>query len=473
MKNSTTFLLFFTITTLLLFTKCRKDNNEIGQPDHAALIENIENQNEYSFTHSFYVRPPGATYGSGDGSSWSNAFTNLPENLIRGARYFLAAGNYDIGEASKGYVWHKFNDEENEDLFIGVFKATASNHGTDDGWATSLGEGVANIGPIEIVTGNYVIDGQVGELNSGHGIKITTRDGDNFEAKLVRFTWDSNSHHVFLKHIDMEHTGNWGFNSLHPAHDAIKGDPVTKGNKLKNLYFISCYIHDANRALLTLLDAEDVLFEKCYFARAGLFQEATSIGIRESKNIVFRRNIFEDTKNNFFSIRAVENVYIYSNIFISKIDDGRWEVYAGIENGEGFGYNLYIYNNTFYNLKGLNCGIRLLTKSAHVYTHNNLWANCLTNRIGLDGEHSHNAFYANFRIKGVDEPAKYDENIEEEDKQVISSNPFVDTTNYNFNLKFATEAGITLDPPFNIDFNGDVRGQDGIWDRGAFEFENQ
>lgn len=456
---------------LVVNTGCKKNSNEIGQPDHAKLIEKIENEMSYSFSQSFYVRPPGATYGTGDGSSWTNAFSDLPENLTRGAKYYLASGNYDTGDFEEGYAWQTFDDGEADGLFIGVIKATDTDHGTNDGWETSFGEGVANIGPISVVTGNYVFDGQVGENTSGHGFKITTRDGDNFEAKLVRFPWNSTSHHVYFKHIDMEHTGNWGYNSLHPAHDAIKGDPVPNDVILKNLYFISCYIHDANRALLTLLNAEDVLFEKCYFARAGLFQEATSIGIRESKNIVFRRNTFEDTKNNFFSIRSVQNFYIYSNVFISKKDDGRWEVYAAVENGEGYGYNLYIYNNTFYHLKGLKGGIRLLTEHAHVYTHNNLWAHCRTNIINLDGVHSHNAFYENYRVKNVPAPQKYDESIEEENKQVLTANPFLDTINYNLNLKYATEAGIELEPPFNIDFNGNIRGQDGVWDRGAFEYQ--
>jgi hypothetical protein len=120
----------------------------------------------------------------------------------------------------------------------------------------------------------------------------------NDNAKLVRFPWNSRSHHVSFNHIDIEHTGSWGHVTLHPAHDAIYGTPVDESVTLEYLYFKNCYIHDAHRTLVTLLQAENVLFEKCYFARSGLHQECTSVGSRNTKNVVFRQNIFEDTKNN-------------------------------------------------------------------------------------------------------------------------------------------------------------------------------
>jgi hypothetical protein len=48
--------------------------------------------------------------------------------------------------------------------------------------------------------------------------------------------------------------------------------------------------------------------------------------------------------------------------------------------------------------------------------------------------------------------------------------PFADPENADFSLAFATNAGATLSATFGSDVNGNTRGEDGIWDRGAFEF---
>jgi hypothetical protein len=40
----------------------------------------------------------------------------------------------------------------------------------------------------------------------------------------------------------------------------------------------------------------------------------------------------------------------------------------------------------------------------------------------------------------------------------------------NFRLASATLAGLTLPSPFNTDLDGNTRGADGVWDRGAYEY---
>ncbi|MBF0227743.1 MAG: hypothetical protein HQK76_20025 [Desulfobacterales bacterium] len=122
-----------------------------------------------SFSMIFYVRPPGQTYGTGDGSSWSNAFSNLPKNLIRGSKYYMAFGDYDLGPFTTYYEYHSFNDPEEDELYIGIYKATQQDHGTDQGWNSSLGAGNAHLGTISFTTGYYVIDGQWGEKDQGYG----------------------------------------------------------------------------------------------------------------------------------------------------------------------------------------------------------------------------------------------------------------------------------------------------------------
>ena len=40
----------------------------------------------------------------------------------------------------------------------------------------------------------------------------------------------------------------------------------------------------------------------------------------------------------------------------------------------------------------------------------------------------------------------------------------------NFHLTSATNNGISLPSPFNMDMDGKTRGSDGTWDRGAYEY---
>jgi hypothetical protein len=96
-----------------------------------------------------YVRS-GAT-GSGDGSSWDDAFTELPAALARGESYFVAAGEYAA---------YTFDDAEAGTTRIRVLRATSADHGDGDGWLDAYAEGEAVFGELEFETGAYDFDGR-------------------------------------------------------------------------------------------------------------------------------------------------------------------------------------------------------------------------------------------------------------------------------------------------------------------------
>jgi hypothetical protein len=48
--------------------------------------------------------------------------------------------------------------------------------------------------------------------------------------------------------------------------------------------------------------------------------------------------------------------------------------------------------------------------------------------------------------------------------------PLINWPSGDYNLVSATMAGATLPAPFNIDPSGALRGENGMWDRGAFQF---
>jgi hypothetical protein len=94
----------------------------------------------------------------------------------------------------------------------------------------------------------------------------------------------------------------------------------------------------------------------------------------------------------------------------------------------------------------------------------------------LSGAHDYNAFHDNWRVdeNGVKiyslDQRMLDDNVEE-NIQVIADNPFVAPDNGDFRLAFATDPGLTLPAPFDRDPDSVVRGKDGTWDRGAYEFK--
>jgi hypothetical protein len=90
---------------------------------------------------------------TGDGSDWDNALADLPAELERGHRYYVAAGDY------AGY---EFDDAESADSPITLHKATADRHGSDVGWLPEYAEGRARFGPLTFSRGRYVFDGQPG-----------------------------------------------------------------------------------------------------------------------------------------------------------------------------------------------------------------------------------------------------------------------------------------------------------------------
>ena len=87
---------------------------------------------------------------------------------------------------------------------------------------------------------------------------------------------------------------------------------------------------------------------------------------------------------------------------------------------------------------------------------NNFWYNC--KRVIFQGvNRDYNAYYNSG-------------NQFEKNMQIIINNPFIDYDNHDYRLSLPTDSGIPLDSPFNYDMDGNERGVDSNWDRGAFEF---
>lgn len=214
--------------SLVLGAGCRGASPHIGGGKDDTLVGEIGlwEHAPPQFSEAFYVRPPGQTYGVGDGTSWDNALPGLPEELVRGARYYLAAGDYYEGPPSDRYHSHVLDDPEDGERVIGLYKATVLEHGDASDWQDTFADGPVRLGPLAIVTGHYLLDGREGANGGTYGIEIHSRDCDRRAGAAagapVSFPWESLAHHVSLQQLEIVDCGSQDDLSL-PPQDAIYG----------------------------------------------------------------------------------------------------------------------------------------------------------------------------------------------------------------------------------------------------------
>jgi len=414
---------------------------------------------------NYYVRA-GAT-GSGDGSDWTNAYTSLPATLNRGSTYYIADGSYP------GYT---FNDSVSGTTLIYIKKAIASDHGTDTGWSSSYGDGIATLGSFTFETSYWVIDGQTGggpgSWESGFGIKLTPS-----ESKIVRL--NNNAGNITLAHIDMEHNGRHTHNS---NEDILYGLGASE-----NITISYCYLHDVARCHLLTTNTDGFTIEYSKIARNGaggdsIHREAWSAQVDD--NVIVRYNIFEDISNTGIICLVngngdAENWQIYGNVFWRSPGD-----LSGTSSCIQVKYasptfvsavNWKVYNNVIVNLKGLGAGLAIQNGSGNV-AKNNIWYNNNVNTVQLyNTSHDYNWFENNYRTDGCDPPCDLDPDLADSETNGIhgSADPFVDWENDDFDLTSGTDArdnGTDLGTSYDQDAYGNTRGADGYWDIGAYEY---
>lgn len=415
-----------------------------------------------AYDRTLHVRPPGASYGAGDGSSWTDALAGLPAELERGTRYLLAAGEYYDGPWPGRFFQHEFDEPEDGGRFIGLLKATADDHGSEDGWEAAFGAGQARLGPLAVVTGHLVVDGRagLGGDDDAYGISIASREcAGEAAGSPITFPWNCAATDVSFRHVDVRGCGHRP-DPTHGSEDAI----YSYANGVTRFALRHAYVHDSFRGLLFLQHSRDVLVEGTTFARAGLHHEAFTIALRDTDQVVVRRNVLIDSYGVFVSLQGAADVRLYGNVLRRTRAD--WPVWAAIHLSDR-GARVLVAGNTFYGLEGLNTGVRDSAGiGGELQVVNNLWAGCRAGQIMLDGTHEYNAFWDNDREDGT----SLDERIEEATAQVLARDPFVDAARGDLRLAGPTAAGRVLAPPADWDLAGVRRGADGTWDRGAYEF---
>lgn len=414
--------------------------------------------------------------GAADGTTWDDAFTDLPGTLTRGDIYCVADN-----DGGANYVSYTFNDALSGSTLITIQHAEDGDGSCDQlaNWVASYGDGQAVWSPQMLFTeGFYTWDGvSRTALDAGHGFKIDNATGGSSEP--IHIQGDSDS--ITLRYFEVQGSGDTGGG---PNDRSIDITGPGMGNFFDDLVIEFCHLFDSGADNLHTSRMDGFTIQNCLISKNDS-EPATHSELwadDHSKNVTNRYNVWRNMEGTGGIIQLnrggdpdtdVDNWDHYGNVFYTDQNEG-------ISNGAIACINLQqcnnwkIYNNTFWDLSDLNSirtgiGFGGAGSGSDVEIFNNLWQesrkvnhNCGTGvTCTLDSQ-----VYTDI----TDSNDKSGEtNVQIRD----SFNWFVNKASADFHLVEATDDGVNTSaalPGNDLDIDGNTRGADGVWDRGAYEF---
>jgi hypothetical protein len=397
----------------------------------------------------------------GDGTRWDcassdggpGAYAGLPETFVRGDTYHVAGGSYP---------GRTLGTEASGTSMITIKGATIADHGTDTGWsdAYSVETSQAHFtSSFSIMTSSWTLDGAVGSMSpaaSTYGFQL---DPSSCSGPQVAIQF-----------------GNWTTGPLsdyviqHVAFLACGGDiekeaitPHSQSDNLSDITVSNCLFDGWQGAITSGNDTgtsnNNYTIEYNYFVHH--FSSSSHHGEwinnnASTDNWVIRFNRFMDATGT--ACIAANNAdilsaFVYGNVFVSCSSGN------GIISGTSAGRlsNAMVYNNTFVSCGGgpwINGG--QLGGSGNVAYDNLLYD--MNAELGSGSSSDYNAYFGTTNTP------------DETHRQSGTGDPFVDSGSGNYRLAAATEAGTALPSPYDVDVDGATRGADGVWDRGAYEY---
>jgi hypothetical protein len=237
-------------------------------------------------------------------------------------------------------------------------------------------------------------------------------------------------------------------NHLTVSHCRIHG-------QVNNLWLINCY---------------NSTFEYCKIydsaaANSGQFH-ANVCATSSSTNVTFRFNEIynHQVEGIMFIFGGAANWYIYGNVW----HDGMTGVSRVLEAQDGIEGPFYFYNNTIANV-----GTSIGTVNGGFYMPGSRGRNNIYWNTTVPGTPGFQQAYAGLPDNDYDFS-----NLAFFEPHAITNgaNPFVSTNARDYHLvanigaNYPRDKGLTLNSNFRIAFDGNVRGADGSWDIGAYEF---
>lgn len=442
------------------------------------LIGNVSAEN-------LYVTPNGA--GNSDGSDWNNAFSGFSDiewgsgsgELGAGDTLWIAGGIYSSRLDIRG------SGIEGNPIIIKRARASDSECTSAAGWSNGFDsqvvinaeDGILIDSPSVNGPGrNVIIDGQVKD-----GIRINFEDVPSGRGIGVLGYGEFNT---ILRNI-----GSYGPSDEvavgYPYNNAIRSLEVRgsiSDRSLSNIVFDKMTFSGAcDMALLQY--ASGVTIENSEIHTIEVMNNdvihANLIYIMSSNDVIIRNNNFHDNAAGVgifftgFHSNGIQssNFWIYGNIFrdTNMLYERFIEVRADDETITSGTGPLYIYNNVFVNgYRGIAINAPLNPESES-YIRNNLFVDITSgSAIHVPGGNDYVTVSDNLIL----DSSGYDVFVDPGSTGVLNA-PYDWQYVRDLHLRSGSSpinAGADLGNPFNIDMDGNVRGQDGAWDIGAYEY---
>ncbi|MGZ3748733.1 MAG: hypothetical protein ACXVCD_15465 [Pseudobdellovibrionaceae bacterium] len=401
----------------------------------------------------------GAT-GLGNGSDWSNAYGALPANLVRGDTYYISSGNYPS---------YTFADPLSGSAVITIKKATLSDHGTETGWQATFGTGQAVFNSIlTFNTGNYIFDGQT--RNESNWFDGTSYGFQVYHNNTMNQNIIIGAGNIAASNITIRNVYINALYKMVPTDTTISALAVSTdtwgatGGPHTGLLFSQMYIRGScNHWFLRNTDGAIVEYSASEGAQSTPANHGEIVNLYYTgANAVVRYNKWRDEFIGYggTALVAITNPHNETANSLSFYGNVVWDFEVG-DAAIGFGgyltNNNKVYNNTFIRGVGYNSGTAFGSGTGN-YVYNNLYIDCTT--VNQDGVHDYNG-YSDSNMRG------------ESNAQInIPTSIFTNYSGNDFTLNTGLLAGKTLSSPYDIDLSGNKRGADGMWDKGAFEFNS-
>lgn len=397
-----------------------------------------------------YVRPPGGSYGSENGSDWNNAYDGFP-SPTRGHTYYFAKGDY----GSKS-----FSTAVSGTTLIWICAATTSDHGTDTGWSDTFSAPGSTSTGLNFSTSYWFFDAAVGDGSTSvegmtdptsYGMFVTVPSGSDTVGVDFGGGGLPARTTITVKHIAVQ------------CHGAA-GDDEDKGFYGSTEFVTVSYAwtDDCQISVHTLNNGDDAIVEYSYFGPHW------SSGLHHGVQVMLQNRPI--VRYNYFAYCSPQCVEPSGGTDDDMVDGQFYgNIAREIPHANGFlkgvsnsaVIDTVMYNNTIVDSDG-----PLLYQNnsvGHSSSGNVLYNNLLYNSsgglyvTGLGSAPTHNY---NYSINSG--------SLSEANGQSGSSDPFVGYAGGDFHLTGHTNAGKTdLGPPYDTDPDGNTRT---TWDRGAYEY---
>lgn len=411
--------------------------------------------------------------GGATGADFNNLVDFDTVTMVRGNTYVIIDGTYAA---------RTFNVAESGTTTITVRKASAADSAVT-GYASSLHDGEALFSTAsnfvwDFLSNYWIIDGVHGTHKSAgsFGIRLfsTASRAALAGGALLRFNDQNTEYRTGVSISNIE--GDWNNGTSLGSNEGTVAYWLSASGNI-DCTFTHCYFHDSNafgfyvgnstfRPGTTNLVIDDVYFYKTG-GGGGVDHHWEMIWATDWTNSIVKNSKFEDTygsvdgQTGWFMLGGCNNVKITGNLFFCSVDcsTGNNGTIAAWSQDTYQNDGIYVINNTFVDLTSPKFNFDHASVSdTNIEFKNNIYYLATGTFTDLT-THAHGAFGGGISSNGTSAQTG------------LTTSIFSNYAGDVFTLASATTAGdSSIGSDYETDANGLTRGEDGTWDRGAFEF---